>query len=420
MYLTQSNVIRGLTKQEYSFLREMCEYSRNLYNVGLYNIRQHFFANKTFLRFESNYHVCKDNENYKLLQAGVSQQVLRVVDRSFKSFFNLIKKAKSGEYRFQDIRLPKYLAKGQLFPLILSTNAISISKSKLNIPVSNAFKAKHPGIKLSLPFPEWLNGKTIKEIRILPIFNGQYFKIQYVYEAIQKNLHLNPDNALGVDIGLENLATCVSNNGTAFIVDGRKLKSINHYWNKRMAGLQSINDKQGRKGKRTKQMNRLTMKRNNRCNDYIKKAARHIINHCIANDVGTIVVGYNEDFKRSISFGKRTNQQFTRISFGALREQLRTLCWRYCMVYVEQEESYTSKASLLDGDDMPVYNINRPDGEPHEFSGKRVKRGLYQAGCGRLINADCNGAGNILRKSKRKFLRPCIGLLASPQRILIA
>jgi len=99
----------------------------NLYNVGLYNIRQHFFSEKKFLNYENNYHVCKDNENYKLLQAGISQKILRVVDRSFKSFFNLIKKAKNNEYRFKDIHIPKYLDKNGLFPLILSTNAIMLS-----------------------------------------------------------------------------------------------------------------------------------------------------------------------------------------------------------------------------------------------------------------------------------------------------
>ncbi|MEZ2736768.1 RNA-guided endonuclease TnpB family protein, partial [Aneurinibacillus aneurinilyticus] len=111
MYLTQSNQIRGLSKEQFQQLREMCHYAKNLYNVGLYNIRQHYFVEKTFLKYESNYHVAKTNENYKRLQAGVSQQILKVVDRSFKSFFNLIKKAKKGDYRFQDSKMPKYLKK---------------------------------------------------------------------------------------------------------------------------------------------------------------------------------------------------------------------------------------------------------------------------------------------------------------------
>ena len=103
MFLTQTNVIRHLSKDQYEILREMCRYSNNLYNYGLFCVRQHYFNTKTFLSYESNYHVCKENDNYKMLQAGVSQQILRVVDRSFKSFFNLIKKAKSGDYCMDDI-----------------------------------------------------------------------------------------------------------------------------------------------------------------------------------------------------------------------------------------------------------------------------------------------------------------------------
>ena len=427
MFLTQSNVIRGLTKQEYSILRELCSYSKNLYNVGLYNIRQYYFAEKTFLNYENNYHGCKDNDNYKLLQAGISQQILRVVDRSFKSFFNLVKKAKKGEYRFQDVKMPHYLDKNELFPLILSTNAIFVNDGKLNIPMSNAFKAKYPKLKISVPFPERLNGKTIKEVRILPIYGGQYFKVQYVYEADAENLNLNPENVLGIDIGLDNLATCINNkNGTPFIIDGRKLKSINHFYNKQKAKFQSIADRQ--KIKSTMRLNRLTHKRNNQCNDYIKKTARYIINYCIDNDIGNIVVGYNEQFTKSINLGKSTNQQFTQISFGALREQLSNLCERYSMKYLEQEESFTSKASFLDNDDIPVFNPYKPDIK-YSFSGKRINRGLYRSKDGILFNADINGACNIIRKynlqansckQNYNLEKLCSGLVASPERIRLS
>lgn len=168
MYLTQSNVIRGLSKEEYSILREMCQYSNNLYNVALYHIRQYYFQEKKFLKYEENYHVCKENENYGLLQAGVSQQTLKVADRSFKSFFNLIKKAKSGEYRFKDIKMPRYREKGGMFNLILSANAINIKKGFLTVPMSREFSKLHGGKQVKIPFPKRLEGKTIKEIRICP------------------------------------------------------------------------------------------------------------------------------------------------------------------------------------------------------------------------------------------------------------
>ena len=417
MFLTQSNVIRKLSKLEYSMLKEMCQYSNNLYNVALYNIRQYYFHEKKFLTYENNYHECKTNENYKLLQAGVAQQILKVADRSFKSFLNLVKKAKNGEYRFKDIKIPHYRGKGGLFNLILSTNAINIKDGYLIIPMSIEFSKSHKKHKIRIPFPKRLEGKNIKEVRILPVNKGRHFKIQYCYEQPIEEQNLNQQNTIAIDIGLENLATCVTNKGTSFIMDGRKLKSINQCWNKQKAYFQSIADKQ--KQKSTKRLQNLTRKRNNRTNDYINKTARYIINYCIDNNIGTVVCGYNGDFKRSMNLGKITNQQFTQISFGSLREALAGLCERYGMQYIEQEESYTSKASFLDLDEIPVYNPEHPYTEG--FSGKRIKRGLYRSADGKVINADVNGACNILRKSKQNFdfEELCNGLLDSPLRIRV-
>lgn len=418
MYLTQSNVIRKLSKEEYAMLREMCRYSNNLYNVALYNIRQYYFQEKKFLRYEENYHVCKTNENYGLLQAGVSQQTLKVVDRSFKSFFNLIKKAKSGEYRFQDIKMPHYREKGGLFNLVLSTNAINIKGGFLTVPVSREFSKLHGGKQIRIPFPWRLVDKKIKEVRICPVYGGRYFKIQYCYVQEVEPQKVSPNKTLAIDIGLENLATCVSTTGTSFIMDGRKIKSINQWWNKRKAFYQSIADKQG--VKKTERLSNLARKRNNRVQDYIRKTARYIVNFCIKNEIGTIVCGYNLDFKRGMNLGKKNNQQFTQISFGSLREALKNLCERYGIRYVEQEESYTSKASFLDLDDIPVYNAENP--YKGTFSGKRVHRGLYRFSDGRIVNADVNGAANILRKSKQNFDFEglCRGLLASPLRIRVS
>lgn len=418
MYRTQSNVIRSLSKEEYKMLREMCQYSNNLYNVALYNIRQYFFQEKKFLRYEENYHFCKVNENYKLLQASISQQILRVVDRSFKSFFSLLKKAKNGEYQFKAINLPCYQEKGGLFNLILPVNAISIKNGFLTIPMSREFSKVHSGKKIRVPFPSRLEGKTIKEVRICPDRRGTHFRIQYCYEQEKEPADVDQKKVLAIDIGLENLAACITNTGTSFIMDGRKLKSINQYWNKRKARLQSIASKQGLKI--TKQILRLTRKRNNRAKDYIRKTARYIIDYCINQKIGTVVCGYNSDFKRGVNLGKVINQQFTHISFGSLRETLANLCEKYGIQYIEQEESYTSKASCLDLDNIPVYSS-----EQHftgEFSGKRIRRGLYRFSDGRIANADINGAANILRKSKQNFdfKELCRGLLGSPLRIRLS
>lgn len=414
MYSTQTNLIRGLSKREYLMLRMMCFFSKNLYNVTLYNIRQYYFIEKKHLRYESNYHLTKENENYKLLQAGVSQQTMKIVDRAFHSFFALIEKARRGEYRFQDIKLPKYRDKGSLFNLVLQSNAISIKNGFLSVPMSNTFTKIFGRDKIKIKLPERVPVEKIKEIRIIPILNGKKFKVQYVYEVEEENLNLNQAETLAIDIGLENLATCISTVGTSFLMNGRGIKSINQLWNKRRAELQSRLPKNKHA---SNLIRRLTLKRNNRVNDCIKKTARYIINHCIENNIGTIVCGYNPDFKRGINLGRKTNQQFSQISFGSLREQLENLCRRYGIQYLEQEESYTSKASFLDLDEIPKYNADNP--QEYQFSGKRIKRGLYQSSNGRIVNADLNGAANILRKSSRNFNFEKLGrgLLASPLRI---
>ena len=421
-YAVQSNVIRGLTKEQHKILIELCQYSNNLYNVALYNIRQYFFAQNKFLTYESNYHECKDNENYGLLQAGVAQQTMKVVDRSFKSFFNLLKKCKQVEYRYNDVKIPHYRKKGGLFNLVLSTNAISIKDGYFKIPMSREYrKLKNYKDDIKIPFPTRLQDKTIKEVRILPYSNGKYFKVQYVYVVKQDIKALNTNKVMAIDIGVENLATCVSNVMTPFIMDGRKIKSINQYWNKQMAKYTSIAMKQQKTSKvTTNRIQRLTTKRNNQVNDCIKKTARYIVNQCISNGIGTLIVGYNKDFKRSVNIGKQNNQNFTQLPFGSLREQLQFLCWKYGIEYIEVEESYTSKSSFLDNDELPEYKPEQP--YTKGFSGKRIKRGLYQSKNGTVLNADVNGAYNILRKGKQDFTCEELssGLLASPLRIRLS
>jgi IS605 OrfB family transposase len=285
-----------------------------------------------------------------------------------------------------------------MFNFVLSTNAIAIKNGFLYVPMSRDFRALHSDVKeIKIAFPKRLEDKTIKEVHILPCSNGKVFKIQYVYEVSGETLNLNRDNILSIDLGIDNLATCVSTIGTPFIMDGRKIKSINHQWNKEMARLRSISMKQGLKT--TEQIQRITARRNNRINDIIKKTARYIINYCTDNNIGTLVVGYNADFKRGSSIGKVNNQNFVQIPLGDLRQQLEFLCWKYGIEYLEQEESYTSKSRFLDRDALPEYKAEQP--YAGTFSGKRVCRGLYKSKNGTLINADVNGSANILRKCKQ-------------------
>lgn len=399
VYLTQKCQLRELDNTQYSALYTLCQLSKNLYNVTLYAVRQYYFAEKKYLRYESAYHVCKDNENYKLLGTELAQQTMKVVDRNFKSFFALITKAKSGSYQFSAIRLPHYLPKDGVFSLVIPR--IRIKDGYYRIPTSATFKHERGEIKIK--FPPNLNPDALKEVRIHPKHNGGYMEVEYVYEnaikmAMEPEQHnLDPDNALAIDLGLDNLATCVTNTGASFIIDGRKLKSINQWWNKENARLQSIKDLQHIKGTTRKQF-LITRKRNNRMNYYMFKTARIIVNYCIENDIGNIVIGYNPDWKRNINIGKRNNQNFVNIPHGNLRQKIQSLCERYGINYIEQEESYTSKSDFFANDDLPVWNADNP--ETHAFSGKRISRGQYKSSNGTVINADCNGALNILRKSK--------------------
>ena len=414
MYLTLKQQVKHLSKKEFRNLKYLSHIAKNLTNEAIYNVRQHYFQNKKYLSYNENYKMLKNSENYKKLNSNMAQQILKEVDGSFKSFFALLKLAKNGQYNFKDIKLPKYLAKDGFTTLVIGF--VRLKDDILIVPYSNLFKKTHQEVKIKLP--PVLKDKKIKEIRIIPKQNSRYFEIQYTYEVKEVQRELNENNALGIDLGIDNLCTCVTNNGASFLIDGRKLKSINQYYNKTNAKLQSIKDKQKIK-RTTLRQKRIARKRNNRINDYLSKAARIIVNYCLNNDIGKLVLGYNDDFQRKSNIGSINNQNFVNIPYRNLRDKLIYLCKLYGIEFKLQEESYTSKASFFDGDEIPIYDKENP--QEYIFSGKRIKRGLYQTSGGRLINADCNGALNILRKSKVVDLRVLYnrGELNTPKRIRV-
>ena len=393
MYLTVKQQVKHLSKEDYLTIKYLCRVAKNLANEAIYNIRQYYFTESKYLRYENNYTLLKNSVNYKLLNSNMAQQILKDVDGMFKSFFGIMKLVKQGKYSAKAIRLPHYLPKDGFATLIISM--IRLKDNVLTIPFSQTFKKTHKPI--SIKIPPILHDKHIKEIRIIPKANGRFFEIQYIYEqdCIQKNL--NKNNALSLDLGVDNLVTAVSNSGKSFIIDGKHLKSVNQWFNKENARLQSIKDKQGKKKITTNRQNALARKRNSRVNDYMNKTAGMIINHCIDNDIGILVIGYNVTFQRNCNLRKENNQNFVNIPFGKLRSKLQYLCKLNGIEFIEQEESYTSKASFWDRDIIPVYNADNP--QRYSFSGKRVHRGLYRTANGKLINADVNGALNILRKS---------------------
>ena len=393
MYLTVKQQIKHLSKEDYKSIKELCHIAKNLTNEAIYNVRQYYFTEDKFLKYEKNYTLLKSSPNYKELNSNMAQQILKEVDGSFKSFFGLIKLAKQGKYSFKDCKLPRYLPKDGYTTLVIGF--VRLNGNKLILPFSNNFIKTHKVVEITIP-PVLLD-KKVKEIRMLPKANARYFEIQYIYETecIQRNL--NTQNALALDLGVNNLVTAVSSIGKSFIVDGRRLKSINQWFNKENARLQSIKDKQHFGKNPTNRQKAIARDCNNKVNDYMNKAARMIIDYCINNDIGTLIAGYNVTFQRNSHIGKQNNQSFVNIPYGRLRDKLAYMCELNGITYVEQEESYTSKASFWDKDNIPVYDNDNP--KEYEFSGNRVHRGLYETANGKTFNADINGALNIMRKS---------------------
>ena len=416
MYFTIKQQVKQLSKEDYKNLRELSHIAKNLTNEAIYNVRQSYFNEGKYLNYEKNYALLKNSENYKSLNSNMAQQILKEVDSMFQSFFGLIKLAEKGRYSFKDIKLPYYLPKDSFTTLVIGF--VRFNGNQLTIPYSQSYKKGHKGITINLP-PK-LAGKKVKEIRIIPKSKARFFEIQYCYEAEEIQSNLDENHALAVDLGVDNLAACVTSKGKSFIIDGKRLKSINQWFHKENARLQCIKDKQKFGKKSTNKQQTIRRNRNNKVNDYMNKSARMIINYCLNNDIGTLVCGYNKTFQRNSDIGKKNNQNFVNIPFGKLREKFRYLCKLYGIKYIEQEESYTSKASFFDEDIIPVYNQDTP--QTYTFSGKRIKRGLYQCGNGKTLNADINGALNILKKSNVVSLTGLYGRgeLDTPIRIRVA
>jgi IS605 OrfB family transposase len=428
MYETTKTLVEGLTDEEYKLIRELCSISGRLYNSALYNYRQEFFKTGKLLTYPDIYVDLKTSPHYKLLQAGCAQQTLKHVDRAMKSFQALSKLADAGEYPEDAVRLPRYKRGEKYYGIWCSTNAITIHNRMFMVPFSRDFKAEHHQ-EIWIPVPEHVDIERLKEVSILPDKHGVMFTIAFVCDVEPDDKHLSKRNALGIDVGVDNLMACVSTTGDTFIVDGRTAKSYNQYYNKRYAKLKSIatvdaiGKREVREGDRiptTKRMSRMNRHRDNYMTDYMRKSARIVVDYCIAHDIGTIVIGRNKGWKHRVSMGDANNQNFVSLPYTKLYTQLSYLCEKYGLEYVEVNEAYTSKASCLDWDVIPSRR-----GGKHSFSGLRKHRGLYESASGRVVNADVNGAGNILRKGKQDMdslsvLGLCSGLLASPTRLRVS
>lgn len=390
-------------------LRNLAYHAARFYNVALYSVRQHYFNTGLYLNYAGNYHETNSNENYGLLLSDTSQLLLRLVDRNMKSFFKLLEAKEAGKYSFP-VHLPGYKDKEGIASFAVQGRSCRVqSDGRVAIGLTKAFREKYgvPYKRMYFTIPSHLRGvPEFNEMRFIPLHDGKEFKVEFVYD----DSHVSPEPVSGsgymsVDMGVDNLMACAvfSDSGSSqFLIDGRPVKSINSYYNKTKARLQSAySTNPSIDGLRTSRMRRLSNGRNFRINDYFNKAVAEVIRRCREHGVTTVVVGYNREMKQNVNMGAVNNQNFVSIPYYRLRQKLAAKCALHGIQYYSQEESYTSKASALDGDSIPVFDKTgkKDDGSlPHEFSGRRVKRGLYRSADGTLINADINGAVNILRK----------------------
>ncbi len=200
MYLTIKQQVKHLSKENYLSLKELCHAAKNLTNEAIYNVRQYYFTENEFLKYEKNYTLLKNSPNYKTLNSNMAQQILKEIDGSFKAFFGLLKLAKKGKYAFKDCKLPHYLPKNGYTTLVIGF--VRLKENKLIIPFSNSFKKTHRPIEITIP-PVLLD-KKVKEIRIIPKAKARFFEIQYTYEAEYIQRNLNKNNALALDLGVNN------------------------------------------------------------------------------------------------------------------------------------------------------------------------------------------------------------------------
>ncbi len=367
-------------------LRNLTRLSKNLYNEANYIIRQEMFNTNRWIRYNELNALLKSSENYSSLPAQTSQQILILLDKSWKSFFKAHKSWKKQPEKFKGRpKLPKYKNKEGEHVIVFTNQQCTIKNGNLRFP-----KLMDMNIKTRLT-----DDTNIREVRILP--KGIGYEVEIVYEKeLKRTENEKPDEdikqqrIIGIDIGVRNLVTIgnnISEEGIA--VRTGLLKSINQFYNKTNAELKSINDLQENK-LNTKRMQRLFLKRNRKIKDVMHKTSRAIINHALSMGIDTIVIGHNKEWKQSSNMGRKNNQNFVQIPFNMLIQQIQYKAEEHNITVFIQDESYTSKCSFLDNESIEHHNI---------YAGKRVKRGIFRSNNGNLIHADLNASYNIIKKA---------------------
>ena len=384
MQLVEQHVI-AKSDPRYALIDEAAFKSKNLYNAANYEIRQSYIHEGKYLHYPEMDRRMQTHEAYRALPAKVSQQVLQQLANAWESFFKARDAYVAAPTKFlARPKLPAYKHKTQGRNLLVYTiQAISRGKK---------------GLKRGIIKPSMLaievktKQKNLDQVRIVP--RHGFYVVEAVYEKESQPAPLNPAFYAGIDIGMNNLVALTSNKPgfQAALVNGRPLKSVNQFYNKRKAALQR---QLGHPGT-TARLQRLTNTRNRRIDHDLHTISRQIIDLLVKEGIGVLCIGKNGRWKQETNLGKRTTQHFVQIPHARLIQMLTYKAQLVGMQVEITEESYTSKASLLDLDPLPVRQAD--EDARYTFSGRRVKRGLYRASDGRQINADCNGSGNIIRK----------------------
>jgi len=346
-------------------------------------MRQMFIFQGIRLTYDEMDKRMKAHPAYKGLPAKVSQQVLRLLDKNWKAWEEAMEAWREDPSKFLGRPgLPNYLDKQQ------GRNILIYTIQAISKPALRRGEIRPSGLPLTVPTQH----RNVDQVRIVP--RKGYYVVEVVYERQVQPAPVDPALMASIDIGVNNLAAVASNKQgfVPRIVNGRPLKSVNQYYNKRKADLQKQLGTTGT----TNRMERMTIKRTRRIDHYLHAASKRIIELLVQEGIGTLIIGKNPFWKQECELRKKDKQHFVQLPHARFVDML---CYKAKLVGIQvvlQEESYTSKASFLDADAIPIYG--KEQGEP-KFSGKRVKRGLYKAGNGRKFNADVNGSLNILRKA---------------------
>ena len=353
-------------------IQNLCHISKNLFNEANYIVRHEFFKTKRWIRYNELYKLLNESENYRALPAQTAQQILKIVDRSWKSFFNAMNEWKEKPKNYEMPRPPKYKKKDGIFMLVFTNQQVKIKEGQLIFP-------KIVGLKLNTRIKE-----GIREVRIIP--KGVGYVVEIVYEKEVDVVERDKSRIAGIDLGVRNLITIANNIGEEpIVVKGGVAKSINQFFNKEKARLQRIYAKQGIK--KSKRLKKLSVKRERKLRDFIHKVSKFVAEWCAKRNIGRLVIGYNKEWKQEVNLGKKNNQNFVQIPFWTLIQQIKYKAEERGIEVLLVEEDHTSKCSFLDGE--PI--------EHREYIGRRL-RGLFKSARG-IINADVNAAYNIIRKA---------------------